>query len=178
MNHIYFTRPITKRSIYRLGKTIDKMWCDYEKLKIENRHVDIIAKPIYLHLNTIGGCATSGWVGASLIKSAPFDISTIIEGTCCSAGTIMSVVGKKRYIEENSFMMIHQLSGGCSGTYKQMKDTMNFYKKNMHKSIIHYEKYSTMNKTEIRRRLKSDDYLDANSAIKCGLVDEIWNRKN
>lgn len=111
-----------------------------------------------------------------MIKNAPFDIHTIIEGTCCSSGTIMSVVGKRRYIEENSFMLIHQLSAGCHGTYEEMKDTMKFYKKDMDKTIAHYEKYSYMSKTEIRRRLKSDEYLDADVAVKCGLVDEIWGQ--
>ena len=42
--------------------------------------------------------------------------------------------------------------------------------------IVHYEKYSYMSKTEIRRRLKSDEYLDADVAVKCGLVDEIWGQ--
>ena len=38
------------------------------------------------------------------------DIITIIEGGCASAATLLSIVGTKRLITKNSFILIHQIS--------------------------------------------------------------------
>ena len=174
-NHIYFLSAVSQRSIYSLGKVIDRLHNDYERLKYDNRDIaEMTSKPIYLHLNTNGGCLASGWIGATMIKNSPIDINTVIEGNCCSSGTIMSVVGKRRYIDENGYMMIHQLSAEIGGTFQLMKDNIDMYKKDMERMVRHYEQYSTMSKSEIQRRLKNDHYLDAVEAIKCGLVDEIY----
>jgi len=171
-NHIYFLNKVSKSSIYRLGQEIHNITKKYNKLQRENSFVTITPKPIFLHLNTDGGCSFSAWVGADMIKNSKIPINTIIEGRCMSAGTILSVAGVERYMEKNAYMMIHQLSGGIDGTYQQMKDEMNFYKKDMKKTIDYYHQHSSMSKMDIEKQLQRDEMWDFDTALNYGFIDK------
>ena len=78
-----------------------------------------------------------------------------------------------RIIRRNSFMLIHQLSGGVWGTYEDIVDN----KKNcdrlmkMIKNI--YLEHTRIPKKKLDSILKTDIWLDAKQCLDYGLVDEI-----
>ena len=47
------------------------------------------------------------------MESCSISIYTVIEGYTASAGTLISVYGRKRFIRKNTYMLIHQLSSEC-----------------------------------------------------------------
>ena len=57
-----------------------------------------------------------------VIQNSKISVHTIIEGATASAGTLISVVGKKRYIRPNAYMLIHQLSSSCWGKMNEIED--------------------------------------------------------
>jgi NAD kinase len=52
------------------------------------------------------------------LKNNKYKINTFAEGTVSSAATLLFLAGNKRYMTENSFMLIHQLSGCLYGNYR------------------------------------------------------------
>ena len=62
--------------------------------------------PIKLHLNSPGGEVKDAFVIVDIILKSEVPIYTIIEGESASAATLISVIGHKRYITENSNMLI------------------------------------------------------------------------
>ena len=60
-----------------------------------------------------------------------YEIETIAEGTCCSAATFMLLGGKKRMIGKHAHILIHQLSAGFMGKYKDLRDELKTCKKIM-----------------------------------------------
>jgi len=88
---------------------------DYPMFKIE-------PKPIYLHINSYGGCIFSAFTAIDFITNSSIPIYTIIEGASASAATLISVCGKKRYMCKNASMLIHQLSSGMIGKMSTLDD--------------------------------------------------------
>jgi ATP-dependent Clp endopeptidase proteolytic subunit ClpP len=135
--------------------------------------LEIDPAPIRLRINSGGGMITAGVAGMDNIRTLKAPVYTIIDGFCASAATFLSVVGKKRFITENSFMLIHQLSTSFWGKYEEFEDE----KKNldlmmqMIKNV--YNKYTNIPSKELDKILKRDLMLDAKKCLKWGLVDKI-----
>ena len=85
----------------------------------------------------------------------------------------MSVVGTKRYISENAYMLIHQLSSVSWGNDEQLKDDMINNKALMKRIRDIYEQYTKIPKTKLKDVLKRDLWWDAKTCLEYGLVDDI-----
>ena len=108
------------------------------------------------------------------IKNSKIPIHTIIEGQAASAATFLSVAGEKRYMTENSVLLIHQLSSGCWGTMHELEDEHENNKFFMEKIYSLYSKYTTISRTNLKKIMKHDIWWDVKKAMKHGFVDEIY----
>ena len=72
----------------------------------------------------------------NIILNNDVPIHTIITGHACSAASILSIIGAKRYIAPNSYMLIHNISSGFWGKMHEMEDEM----KNLENIIKLYSK--------------------------------------
>ena len=57
-----------------------------------------------------------------IIERSPTPIYTYIDGYAASAATLISIAGHKRFMGKHSLMLLHELSGGNEGTYKDLKE--------------------------------------------------------
>ena len=121
--------------------------------------------PIYLHINSSGGCIFSAFNAIDYIEASRVPVYTIIEGATASAGTLISICGKRRYIRPNAHMLIHQLSSECWGKMSEIQDE--FIKS-------HYKKHTSIPEKELRKLLKHDLWLHSDMCIDYGLVDKKW----
>lgn len=170
-NRIYYYGDVTQDKSVRLIKLIrqkaDEMQIAQIKLSLEE------CPPIYLHINSYGGEAHAAFCIADNIVASKVPIYTIIEGVAASAGTVISIVGKKRYIRKNAIMLIHQLTGGSWGQWEHLKDSHKNHELLMNQIYVLYEKYSTLKKSKIKSILKHDLYFTPDKCREFGLVDEI-----
>ena len=127
-NHIYFYDDVNSKSILSLIKYIKIINFNLHKMQMDTEFKynlnNVIKFEIYLHINSYGGYITDVLAGIDAIQNSKYPITTIIEGAAASCGSLLSIVGNKRLMTKNSSMLIHQLSGGCIGTYEQMKDNL------------------------------------------------------
>jgi len=120
-NHIYFCADITAKSAFSLCKYLRSLEI---KLKMEQLTVSYGGNPeIYLHITTNGGCICSAFSIIDCFKSLSIPVNTVIDANVSSAGTIISIHGAKRYICENSYVLIHELRSGCWGKLAYIDDT-------------------------------------------------------
>jgi len=129
--------------------------------------------PIHLHIHSYGGDVYSGLAGAPHIFNNKVSVYTYVEGGVASAGTLLSLAGKKRYIQEYSYMLIHQVSHWTHGTYENLKDEKENLDKLMAQFYKFYKKYTKLKKKQIVKILKRDLWFDAEECLKLGLVDKI-----
>jgi len=171
MNHIYFYSEVDRDSIRELmeGLREAEAYCLRTK-----RQMNLKKVPIYLHINSYGGCIFSALNAIDYIEACNVPVYTIIEGSTASAGTLISVCGKKRFIRPNAHMLIHQLSSECWGKMSEIEDEVSNLKALMVKLKSIYKEHTSIPKNELKRLLKHDLWLNAEQSLEYGLVDELW----
>lgn len=119
-NKIYYYGSISQEKSVRVVKLLqeksEEMQIVQIKLSLEE------CPPLYLHINSYGGEVHASFGIADNILACKAPVYTIVEGVAASGGTIMSMVGIKRYIRKHSHMLIHQLAGGHWGQWENLKD--------------------------------------------------------
>lgn len=173
-NHIYFHSEVNREAIFEMITHIRK--AEIENIVLAHKLNSDNAIPIFLHINSFGGSVFDALTAIDVIQSCSVPIYTIIEGATASAGTLISVVGKKRYIRPNAHMLIHQLSSGFWGKMNEIEDDFTNNKQLMEKILDIYKKHASIPRKELNDILKHDLWWDANKCIQFGLVDELWNR--
>lgn len=169
-NSIFFYTGVSKQSVLNLNKSIKKASTD---LVYTANLLDIPVPEIKLHINSDGGSLLDGFAAVDYVRNSKAPVHSIIEGSAASAATLISVVAKKRSINKNSFMLIHQLSGGMWGKFESMKDDIQNCNVFMDKINEIYQAHTKIPKNTLKEILKRDIYFDAKTCLKYGLVDKI-----
>jgi ATP-dependent Clp protease protease subunit len=128
---------------------------------------------IHLRMHSYGGDVLAGLASVDTIRSLKTKVYTYVEGAAASAATIISIAGKKRHIGKNSFMLIHQLSAVCAGTFERLEDEQENNRRMMNTIKSLYKEYTKIPMKELDNILKRDIWFDAATCLKYGLVDEI-----
>lgn len=173
-NHIYFRSGVSTNSVYKLDKLILKYNKKFDKVKKNNYLGYLEPKPLYLHITSPGGDLLAGFFATDSIKNSKVPIHTIVESYACSAGSIMAVVGKVRYMTENSHILIHQLSSFAVGTFENLKDDSVNNENFMERLKKLYLSHTKITKEKLTDVLKHDFYWDSKTCLEVGLVDKIY----
>lgn len=128
---------------------------------------------IHLRINSYGGDVFAALATVDTIRSLKCRVYTYIEGAAASAATLISVAGSKRFIGKNSFMLIHQLSAICGGTFERLEDEQENNRRLMQSIKSIYKQYTKIPMKEIDAILKRDIWFDSDTCLKHGLVDVI-----
>lgn len=163
---IYFYGPLTDESCFRLHYTLEEL---IKINKDKNNEID-------LYLQTGGGSVLPTFPVVDLIKSSEIPINTIIKGYCASAGTLISVAGSKRYMTNNSLLLIHSLrqeTGG--GTFNNIKDT--FENSDVIMKLIKniYLENTEIPEEKLNYFFDHDLWLTCDECLKLKIVDGIKN---
>lgn len=171
-NRIYFYDDVTNDSILELNKTLVEL--DIKLQNTKNVLGDDFSPTIHLHIKTDGGDLYSAFANIDTIERLKSKVYTYVEGCVASAGTIMSVVGVKRFMGRRSFLLIHQLSADIYGKYSELQDEMYNSDKLMKFIKVHYKEYTKIPMKKLDDLLKCDIILDAEECLAYGIVDEIY----
>ena len=172
-NHIYFYAEVDRPNIFELIELIRK--CEIDN--IVTAHKNCLEEiPIFLHISSYGGILFDAFTAIDVIQSCKVPIHTIIDGPTASAGTLISVVGKKRYMRPNSYMLIHQLSSISWGKMSELEDEHENNTMLMKRIKDIYTEHASIPKKQLSEILKHDLWWDINKCMNYGLIDEVWNR--
>ena len=169
-NEIYFYGPVSQRSCFELKNKLNDL---DTKSSIFHLQYNIDPPPIHLHIQSQGGSLYHTLYIIDLIENMKTPVYTYVDGFAASAATLISVVGKKRYMTKNSLMLIHQLSGAESGKFYELQDQMTNMKILMNTINKIYLNKTKINKETLYTLLQKDLWLDAETCLSYGLVDEI-----
>lgn len=170
-NEIYFYDDVTRQSIFNLNKQLNDV---SKSLGILQTQYGLIHEPrIKLFVSSDGGDVFPSLSSVDRIKNSKIPVDTYIEGLVASAATLISVVGHRRYMSKNAFVLIHQIRSEFWGNFTEFQDenkNMNLLMKCIKKIYLEHTK---LKEPELDDILKHDIYLDAEEALKYGIVDEI-----
>ena len=169
-NKIYYYAGVGRDSASELNKKIGEL--ESKSLTLGN-NLDIDPPILRLMINSGGGSITAGISSMDTILRSKVPIHTYVDGFCASAATFLSVVGEKRFMSRNSYMLIHQLSTNFWGKYSEFEDEKQNLDLMMKTIKDVYKKYTKLPMKKLDEILKHDLMWDANTCLKYGLVDEI-----
>jgi len=169
-NKIYYYANVNRDSASELNKKVSEI--ESKSLTLAY-NLDINPPSIKVFINSGGGSITAGISSMDTILRSKVPVETYVDGFCASAATFISVVGSKRFMSRNSYMLIHQLSSSLWGKYSEIEDE----KKNldlMMETIKNvYKQYTKVPMRKIDEILRHDLLWDAKTCLKYRLVDEI-----
>lgn len=172
-NHIYFYAEVNRQNIFDLIEFIRK--CEIDNIITAHKNcLDDI--PIFIHISSFGGLIFDAFTAIDVIQSCKVPVHTIIDGPTASAGTLISVVGNKRYMRPNAYMLIHQLSSISWGKMSELEDEHENNTMLMKRIKEIYTEHASIPKKQLSEILKHDLWWDFNKCVSYGLVDEVWNR--
>ena len=173
-NHIYFNSAFNKKSIEMLIDEITKINDEFDKLT-NNKLVDVVRpKPIYLHITSYGGSLLHCFKAIDAVTRSKIEIHTIVEGYAASCGSLLAVIGRKRYMGRYASILMHQLSSGAIGKYKEIEDEYGSCKMLMDQIIGIYERHTKMSNEQIKEQLDHDSWWNYDTCLANGLVDGEW----
>lgn len=162
-----------KRKIDEVKKTDkDKSNTEHEDYE-EQFEIKVEPKPINLYITSNGGLVYQVFGAIDTIRGMKVPVHTICKGFVASAGTLLSLAGKRRYITESSYMLIHELRAGHWGKFTHLSESLDNSKQLMEHIKNWYIERTKMTAEELEEQLKKDVSWNAQMCLDKGLVDEI-----
>lgn len=170
-----YSRLLEDRIILLYGQINDEMAASVcaQILFLDSKDKE---KDISIYINSPGGSVISTLAIYDTMQYVSAPIATICMGQCASGGSLLLVAGSKgkRMALPNSVVMIHQpLAYGLGGQASDL--SIHVAEINRQKALIEeiYVKHTNMSLTKIKADTDRDNYMTAQNALECGLVDKI-----
>jgi len=168
---------LLKERIIFVGSPIDDQIANLVVAQLLYLSREDADRDISMYINSPGGQIYAGLAIYDTMKMIPNKISTVAVGVTASFGTVLLAAGSKgdRYALPHSTIHMHQPLGGTQGQASdieiQAKEILRL-KSSLNKILSE----STGKELEIiERDTERDFYLNAEQAVKYGLVDKILN---
>jgi ATP-dependent Clp protease, protease subunit len=172
-----YSRLLKERLIFVVGPIDDYMAniVVAQMLFLESENPE---KDVSLYINSPGGVVTAGLAIYDTMQFIKPDVSTICTGQAASMGAVLLAAGHagKRFCLPHARVMIHQPLGGFQGQAadmeihaKEMLDTRDRLNKIL-------AKQTGQCVDRIRLDTDRDRFMDAEEAIKYGLIDRVLEK--
>lgn len=161
-NTVFFFCNVTNASI-----------CD---LCVILKKVSLVHTVIKLCIRSSGGDLYAGFAGMDYIRTLVAQglvIETIVYGFCASASTFLLLAGSRRFMGQNAYVLVHQLSMDMGGTYMDLRNDMKINKKLMKHFRRIYTEYTDMTPEMLDRAFSCDVNMSANRCLRYGIVHEL-----
>ncbi|MCK9154530.1 MAG: ATP-dependent Clp protease proteolytic subunit [Paludibacteraceae bacterium] len=111
----------------------------------------------------------------SITKLIHCDVATVCLGRAMSCGQMLLMSGTKgkRFITENSNVMMHQISSGTIGKISEMENHVQMVQNLMKRFEKIILKHSKIKKNELSRLMSRDAYMSPEEVIKYGICDHL-----
>jgi ATP-dependent protease ClpP protease subunit len=170
-NRIYFYSEINRSNVMELNHRLRQM----SSAHISGARIAEMETPapMFLHIQSFGGSMFAGLSAMDEIRNCPVPVTTIIDGCCASAATLLSIVGATRLMKRNSYVLIHEISSMCWGKISDLRDAMENAELWQSKILELYREYTKIPPEELEELLKHDIWWDAEKCLEYGIIDEI-----
>ncbi len=174
-----YSRLLEDRIIFLSGEINDQMANSIvaQLIYLEGKNPD---KDIFMYINSPGGSVSAGLAIYDTMNYIKCDVSTICIGMAASMAAVILSSGTKgkRICLPHSEVMIHQPLGGAQGQQSDIEIQAKHITKTREllNKILANNTGKTV--TVLQHDTERDNYMDAKSAVKYGLVDKIFEKRN
>ncbi len=173
-----YSRLLKERIIF-LGVAIDDNVANVVMAQLLHLEAEDPEKDIQLYINSPGGTVTAAMAMYDTIQFIKSPVSTICIGQAASAAAVLLLAGEKgkRFSLPNSRVLLHQPSGGVTGTTMDVEiHTREMVRiRALLNEII--AKHTGQDLKKVERDTERDFILTADEAKKYGIIDDVIYKK-
>ncbi len=172
-----YSRLLKERIIFLSGEIHNEM-ADLIVAQLLFLEAEDPDKDIQIYINSPGGSVSAGFAIYDTMQYIKPDVSTICVGLAASMGAFLLAAGTKgkRYALPNADIMIHQPLGGTQGQAEDIRIQAEKILE-IRKRINKIMSEKTGQDIEIiNRDTDRDYYLNAEEAVKYGLIDKVMEK--
>ena len=169
-----FSRLLRERIVFVTGQVEDNMasLIVAQLLFLESEN----SQDISMYINSPGGVVTAGMAIHDTMQYIKPRVSTVCVGQAASMGSFLLAAGEPgmRIALPNSRIMVHQPSGGARGMASDIEIQAKEILRIRSRMNDLYVKYTGRSLTDIEKALDRDTFLEAEEALKFGIVDKVF----
>jgi ATP-dependent Clp protease, protease subunit len=173
-----FSRLLRERIVFVTGQVEDNMasLIVAQLLFLESENP---SKPISMYINSPGGVVTAGMAIHDTMQYIKPRVSTVCIGQAASMGSFLLAAGEPgmRIALPNARIMVHQPSGGARGMASDIEIQAREILRIRERMNALYVKYTGQSLTDIERAMDRDTFLEADEALKFGIVDKVFESR-
>ena len=172
-----YSRLLKERIIFLSGEIHNEM-ADLIVAQLLFLEAEDPDKDIQIYINSPGGSVSAGFAIYDTMQYIKPDVSTICVGLAASMGAFLLASGTKgkRYALPNADIMIHQPLGGTQGQAEDIRiqaEKILEIRKRINKIL---SEKTGQDIEIINRDTDRDYYLNAEEAVKYGLIDKVMEK--
>ena len=173
-----YSRLLKDRIIF-LGEEVNETTASLVVAQLLFLESEDPSKDIHLYINSPGGMVTAGMAIYDTMQYIKCDVSTICIGMAASMGAFLLAGGAKgkRFALPNAEVMIHQPLGGAQGQASDIEIHANHIHKTRELLNEILAKNTGKDLDTIKRDTERDNFMDAKTSLKYGLVDKILEKR-
>jgi len=173
-----YSRLLRERIIFVTGQVEDHMASVIvaQLLFLESENP---SKDISMYINSPGGVVTAGLSIYDTMQYIKPKVSTVCIGQACSMGSFLLAAGEpgQRIALPSARIMIHQPSGGAQGMASDIEIQAREILRIRSRMNSLYAKFTGKSVEEIEVAMDRDNFLEAEEALKFGLIDKVVDRR-
>ena len=129
-----------------------------------------------MYINSPGGVVTAGMAIHDTMQYIKPKVRTVCVGQAASMGSFLLAAGEPgmRVALPNARIMVHQPSGGARGMASDIEIQAREILRIRQRMNDLYAKYTGQTLTEIEKAMDRDTFLEAEEALKFGIVDKVF----
>ena len=129
--------------------------------------------PLEIRINSYGGEVFEGFAIYNILSRYEGHKTVIVDGICASIASVIAMCGDEIKMHKASMMMIHNASGGCYGTSKEMAELAEALSKinEIIKDI--YLKKVNVDRDKLTEMMDAEKFLTAQECIDMNFANEI-----
>jgi ATP-dependent Clp protease protease subunit len=173
-----FSRLLRERIVFVTGEIEDQMasLIVAQLLFLESENP---SKDISMYINSPGGVVTAGLAIYDTMQYIRPRVSTVCIGQAASMGSFLLAAGEPglRVALPNARIMVHQPSGGARGMASDIEIQAREILRMRSRMNDLYVKFTGRTLEEIEKAMDRDTFLEADEALRFGLVDKVFESR-
>ena len=161
--------------LYILGDIVEGAWTwpgEGSPVTLLDKLGESGAKELICHIDSYGGSVSAGIAMYNMLKNCGAKVTTIAEGFCCSAASLVFMAGEKRIMRGASLLMIHNAWTAAAGNADDLRKTAEDLDKISKTAANIYREHISLEDGKLEELLAAESWIDPEEAVSWGFATD------
>lgn len=161
--------------LYILGDIVEGAWTwpgEGSPVTLLDKLNESGAKELICHIDSYGGSVSAGIAMYNMLRNCGVKVTTIAEGFCCSAASLVFMAGEKRIMRGASLLMIHNAWTAAAGNADDLRKTAEDLDKISKTAANIYREHISLEDGKLEELLAAESWIDPEEAVSWGFATD------